>query len=286
MHGGDSTERAAMPREDPPIAHGYHGQMDSPEQPTSDAAWTATDLKSDPHQAADKAMRVRSMFTSIAKRYDLNNRLHSMWRDQAWRRRVVRMAGIGTQDDVLDMACGTGDLTEMLACAGPHSVLGMDFTEAMLQIAEEKSAMAKQRPGRTSPTYRHGDAMAIELPDASMDVLTIAFGIRNVTDPVGAVAEFARVLRPGGRLLVLEFSTPAWWLPRIVNAIYSRHIMPVTATLLSGDRSRAYHYLPRSVATFADPKRLAAMVASQGFDVQQQAPLTMGICTVTQATRC
>jgi demethylmenaquinone methyltransferase/2-methoxy-6-polyprenyl-1,4-benzoquinol methylase len=260
--------------------------MDSHEQPTSDAAWTATDLKSDPHQAADKATRVRSMFTSIAKHYDLNNRLHSMWRDQAWRRRVVRMAGIHGQDDVLDMACGTGDLTEMLACAGPQSVLGMDFTEAMLKIAEKKSAAAKQRPGRTSPTFQHGDAMAIELPDSSMDVLTIAFGIRNVSDPVGAVAEFARVLRPGGRLLVLEFSTPRWWLPRIVNAIYSRHIMPMTATILSGDRSRAYHYLPRSVATFADPKHLASMVASQGFDVQQQVPMTMGICTITQATRC
>ena len=104
------------------------------------------------------------MFTSIAKHYDLNNRLHSMWRDQAWRRRVVRMAGIHAQDDVLDMACGTGDLTEMLACAGPQSVLGMDFTEAMLKIAEKKICCGKATGGPDEPhisTWRcHGDRVA------------------------------------------------------------------------------------------------------------------------------
>jgi demethylmenaquinone methyltransferase/2-methoxy-6-polyprenyl-1,4-benzoquinol methylase len=259
--------------------------VDSADQSNLKAAWTADDLRADPHQAADKARRVRSMFTSIAKRYDFNNRLHSMWRDQAWRRAVVRMAGIGPKDDVLDMACGTGDLTEMLARSGPRSILGMDFTEAMLEIATQKSGRVGSRDGRTTPVYRLGDAMDIDLPDGSLDVLTIAFGIRNVSEPVDAVGEFARVLRPGGRLLVLEFSTPARWLPRVANAIYSRHIMPVTATLLSGDRSRAYHYLPRSVATFADPARLAAMITSRGFAVQQQVPMTMGICTITLATR-
>jgi len=111
----------------------------------------------------------------------------------------------------------------------------------------------------------------------------MAFGIRNVTEPHTAVGECRRVLRKGGRLVVLEFSTPRRWLPRVFNALYSRHIMPRTATAISGDRSGAYHYLPRSVQTFADPGKLAEMIASQGFSVRVQAPQTFGICAITVA---
>ncbi len=251
-------------------------------------AWSSEDLAADPHAADDKAARVESMFTSIAPRYDLNNRLHSLWRDQAWRRRVVALAAITPEDDVLDLACGTGDLTRLLAMAGPKSVIGMDCTEAMLEVARDKVArdkVARRRPAGTQARYVRGDAMAIDLPDASVDVLTMAFGIRNVTDPGVAVGECARVLRPGGRLLILEFSTPRRWLPRMLNALYSRHIMPRTATAISGDRSGAYHYLPRSVQTFADPANLAAMIGSRGFAVRRQVPQTFGICMITLADR-
>jgi demethylmenaquinone methyltransferase/2-methoxy-6-polyprenyl-1,4-benzoquinol methylase len=246
-------------------------------------AWSPEDLAADPHAAGDKAERVESMFTSIAPRYDLNNRLHSLWRDQAWRRRVVALAAVTPEDDVLDLACGTGDLTELLAAARPRSIVGMDFTEAMLEVARAKAS--RRRGAGTPATYVQGDAMAIDLPDASVDLITIAFGIRNVTEPGVAVGECGRILRPGGRLLVLEFSTPRRWIPRMLNELYSRHIMPRTATAIAGDRSGAYHYLPRSVQTFADPANLAAMIESQQFDVRRQVPQTFGICTITVADR-
>ncbi|HJN79630.1 MAG TPA: ubiquinone/menaquinone biosynthesis methyltransferase [Phycisphaerales bacterium] len=258
----------------------------SGEQPSqTQAAWSAEDLRGNPHEAIDKARRVESMFASIAGRYDLNNRVHSLWRDQVWRRRAAMLARIGPEDDVLDMACGTGDLSEILAQCRPRSVLGMDFTEAMLEIAQRKARRKARSNGVPAPTFRWGDAMEIDLPDESVDVVTIAFGLRNISSPQTAVGEFARILRPGGRLVVLEFSTPRNPLVRLLNAAYTQYIMPVTATLLSGDRSGAYRYLPRSVSTFADPAALAEMLAAGGLTVRQQVPQSLGICTITVATR-
>ena len=258
----------------------------SGEQPSqTQAAWSAEDLRGNPHEAIDKARRVESMFASIAGRYDLNNRVHSLWRDQAWRRRAAMLARIGPEDDVLDMACGTGDLSEILARCRPRSVLGMDFTEAMLEIAQRKARRKARSNGVPAPTFRWGDAMEIDLPDESVDVVTIAFGLRNISSPQTAVGEFARILRPGGRLVVLEFSTPRNPLVRLLNAAYTQYIMPVTATLLSGDRSGAYRYLPRSVSMFADPAALAKMIAAGGLAVRQQVPQSLGICTITVATR-
>jgi demethylmenaquinone methyltransferase/2-methoxy-6-polyprenyl-1,4-benzoquinol methylase len=248
-------------------------------------AWTDADLRANPHEAADKAARVEAMFSSIAKRYDINNRVHSMWRDQAWRRRAAKIAAIQPTDDVLDMACGTGDLSEILAAERPRSVLGMDFTEAMLDVARHKAKRMSRQQSRVEPEFRWGDAMQIDLPDESVDVVTIAFGLRNVSNPAGAVGEFARVLRPGGRLVVLEFSTPSNPVIRLFNSIYTKHIMPCTATLLSGDRSGAYRYLPKSVSTFADPAALASMVSNAGFTLANQVPQTLGICTITLATK-
>ncbi|MDP6157757.1 MAG: ubiquinone/menaquinone biosynthesis methyltransferase [Phycisphaerales bacterium] len=258
----------------------------SGEQPSqTQAAWSAEDLRGNPHEAIDKARRVESMFASIAGRYDLNNRVHSLWRDQVWRRRAAMLARIAPEDDVLDMACGTGDLSEILARCRPRSVLGMDFTEAMLEIAQRKARRKARSNGVPAPTFRWGDAMEIDLPDESVDVVTIAFGLRNISSPQTAVGEFARILRPGGRLVVLEFSTPRNPLVRLLNAAYTQYIMPVTATLLSGDRSGAYRYLPRSVSMFADPAALAKMIAAGGLAVRQQVPQSLGICTITVATR-
>jgi len=270
---------------DSTVGEGYHVAVSGDTQTESRAAWTTADLRRNPHEAVDKAQRVESMFSSIAERYDLNNRIHSLWRDQAWRRAAAVLARIGPDDDVLDLACGTGDLTEILARQRPRSVLGMDFTEAMLVIARKKTGSRSLGPGVPQPTYRWGDAMNIDLPDGSIDVVTIAFGLRNVTDPAVAVGEFARILRPGGRLVVLEFSTPENRLVRLFNALYTRHIMPMTATLLSGDRSGAYRYLPRSIRTFADSATVADLLAAAGLTVQQQVPQSLGICTCTVAIR-
>ncbi len=244
-------------------------------------AWTPADLKDDPHRDPDKAGRVRRMFDAIAGRYDLNNRVHSFGRDQSWRRKAVKMADIGPADHVLDVACGTGDLTFALARRNPASIRGVDFSAGMLEIADRKAP----RHGGTPATFTRGDAMALDLPDESCTVVTIAFGIRNVTEPGAAIAEFHRVLAPGGRLLILEFSQPANPLVRFGADIYNHRIMPLTATLLSGDRSGAYRYLPRSIESFATAGELAAIVERAGFESVTQKPLTFGICTLTHAIK-
>ena len=249
------------------------------QSPSSDqVAWSATDLAADPHQAADKADRVRRMFSSIAPSYDLNNRVHSFGLDQRWRRRVVRLCAVQPADRVLDVACGTGDLTLAFAAARPASVTGLDFAAPMLEIARRKAQRCEGKG--TAASFVQGDAMALSFGDASMDIISIAFGIRNVADPLRALREFRRVLRPGGRLAVLEFSEPANPVLRTLNRLYTRSIMPLTATILARDRSGAYRYLPRSVATFPHPQAFADLLVRAGFPVVSRHPLTFGTCTI------
>lgn len=223
-------------------------------------------------------MRVRTMFAAIAPRYDLNNRLHSLGRDQAWRRRAVRLCRVRSTEDVLDVACGTGDLTEAFAAAGPRSVTGLDFTPQMLDIAQWKSRL-RSRLRATAPNYIQGDAMNLPFEDSSFDIVSIAFGIRNVDDPKQALLEFRRVLRPHGRLMVLEFTQPRNPIIRWLNEMYTARIMPVSATLIAGDRSGAYRYLPRSVATFFTAGEFASLLTASGFPSVSVHPMTWGICT-------
>lgn len=247
--------------------------------------WQSDDLAADPHARSDKAQKVRTMFAAIAGAYDLNNRLHSFGLDQQWRKTAVRLAQVKPTDDIVDVACGTGDLTELFAQSGARSVLGLDFTPEMLDLARDKSVRARTRAkAGVTPRYEHGDATALTLADASVDVLSIAFGLRNVSDPKRALAEFRRVLRPGGRLVVLEFDEPTNPLIRAVNRLYTHRIMPWTATLIARDGSGAYKYLPRSVETFLDRARLAQALKEVGFTAVSQTPLTFGTCVVTVAS--
>ena len=128
------------------------------------------------------------------------------------------------------------------------------------------------------PSYTLADVLALPFEDASFTIVSIAFGLRNVTDPRRALGEFGRVLRPGGRVVILEFSEPANPVLRVLNRLYCQHIMPITATLLAGDRSGAYRYLPRSVTTFADRDGLAAMMEEAGFRGISRHPMTFGVC--------
>ena len=245
--------------------------------PTTDSpAWTDADLSENPHAARDKASRVQRMFSAIAPSYDLNNRLHSMGRDQAWRRAAVTMAGLKPGDDVVDIACGTGDLAmafhdTIRRARGTGGVTGIDFTHEMLTIADHKTL------GRSGIGFLQGDAMNLPLPDACCDVVSIAFGIRNVADPAKAMREFVRVLRPGGRVIVLEFSLPKN--PALLAGynFYFKHVMPRTATLISGDKSGAYKYLPKSVNTFIDREGMTSMMSEAGLSGITLKPLTFGI---------
>jgi demethylmenaquinone methyltransferase/2-methoxy-6-polyprenyl-1,4-benzoquinol methylase len=224
------------------------------------------------------------MFTAIAGSYDLNNRLHSLGRDQAWRRAAVRLSGVGPGDHVLDVACGTGDLAEAFADARPASVTGVDFAEAMLDLARAKQSRRQRPRAAPVPAYQLGDAMNLDFKDASFDVVSIAFGIRNVADPSTALAEFRRVLRPSGRLVILEFSRPSNPILRWVSDLYTMRLMPITATLLARDRSGAYRYLPRSVETFLDRQSMVAAMETAGFTDVTHRSLTCGICAAYVGT--
>ena len=268
-------------------------------------AWSKDELAENPHANAQKASHVRGMFGAIAGSYDLNNRLHAFGLDQHWRRSLIRHLAIGPDDRVLDVACGTGDLTQAAADAGAATVLGVDFTPEMLVLARAKAAdKAANETSKTAtntdhvqsdvppsrvkcctPTYAPGDATALDLPDGGFDVVTIAFGIRNVDDIEAALSEFHRVLAPGGRLGILEFSEPRNRVIRLLNVLYTRHIMPLSATLIARDRTGAYRYLPRSVATFHTPESLAVLLKKHGFVVDRQIPMTFGACTGTVARR-
>lgn len=221
------------------------------------------------------------MFAAIARSYDLNNRVHSLWRDQAWRRAAVKSVNLKPTDDVLDCACGTGDLSLAFAKAGARSVVGLDFTREMLDYAEIK----RDNANASNTTFIEGDAMQLPFDDASFDVVSIAFGIRNVTDPTKCIAEMFRVLRPGGKLVILEFDQPKFAPMRWFNSIYCAHIMPVTATLISRDKSGAYKYLPRSVSTFMQRETMLANLANAGLAGAKAASLTFGICAMYRADK-
>ncbi len=271
----------------------------SPPPEKIEAAWDDR-LLADPHVVADKRRRVQQMFAAIAPSYDLNNRLHSLGVDQLWRRRAVKLSQLKLTDQVIDVACGTGDLAVRFARSlfrlgrgGRPSVIGVDFTYEMLPRARRKANViplfkgAAEAPASSFVTWAplshfthfvNGDAQSLPLADASADVVSIAFGIRNVQDPAAALAEFRRVLRPGGRVIVLEFSLPTHPLLRGLYNAYFRHVLPRTATLVSGDKTGAYKYLPESVNTFIGRPEMVAMMTAAGFAAVEQFPMTFGVC--------
>lgn len=255
-------------------------------QPTSSATsqgWNDPEL-ANPHLNTQKADKVRGMFTSIAGSYDLNNRLHALWMDQHWRRAAVRDAAVQPGDVVADLACGTGDLTMAFARTAATRILGLDYTAAMLDIARQKALrLSPEASGRIS--YQEADAHQLPLETASVDVVSMAFGIRNVADPARVAAECARILRPGGRIVILEFVRPINPLLRWLNDVYCGQIMPRTATWISGDKSGAYKYLPRSVSTFMEPAAMHELLAGAGFQAVTSRALFPYICQCYRALR-
>ena len=239
-------------------------------------AWSQQQLQA-PHEVADKAGRVRRMFNAIAPRYELVNRLFSFGRDRSWRRRAVRLAKVRADDDVLDIACGTGDFARSFAKAAPRSVVGCDFAEEMLALA------AAQPPH--SITWREADALNLPFDDGSFSITSCAFGIRNFQDLDRGLAEMHRVLRPGGRAVILEFSRPKNRVFRFLYEIYANRFMPFAATLISRDRTGAYRYLPRSVVSFTTEQEVCDALRAAGFSRTNTFALTMGVVTVFVAQR-
>ncbi|KAA3608094.1 MAG: bifunctional demethylmenaquinone methyltransferase/2-methoxy-6-polyprenyl-1,4-benzoquinol methylase UbiE [Planctomycetota bacterium] len=211
------------------------------------------------------------MFGEIAPQYDLLNRLLSFGIDRRWRKKTVRYLNLGPEHRVLDLCCGTGDLALAFA-ANQVQVVGADFTLPMLPLARRK-AEAKGRQG----SWVQSDAQALPFPNDRFDAITIAFGIRNVEDPRKAIAECWRVLKPGGRLAVLEFfPVPGrFWGP--IFRFYFNRILPAVAKLLKAGRTGAYRYLPNSVDDFTEVGEFRRWLQQEDFEVLRDQALTGGV---------
>jgi demethylmenaquinone methyltransferase/2-methoxy-6-polyprenyl-1,4-benzoquinol methylase len=232
----------------------------------------------EPSPAAERtADGVRRMFDRVAPRYDLANTVFSLGQDRAWRRAAARAAGLAGGQTAVDVACGTGALTRELAAAAPGAtVLGVDFSWEMVR----RAAGAEAGP---VPAYLAGDALRLPLQDASVDVVTIAFGLRNLPEPGRGLLEFRRVLRPGGRLVVCEFSQPVVPVLRGVYRRYLTRLLPVAARRLTSD-PEAYQYLARSIGAWPDQAGLAGWFQQAGFTRVAWRDLSGGIVALHRAT--
>lgn len=209
-----------------------------------------------------KKEEVREMFDNIAPKYDLLNHTLSMSIDRVWRRRVVGEVRRAKPGRILDVATGTGDLAIAMARRiRAVQVLGVDLSEQMLAVARRKIE-ARGLDGRI--VLDRGDAERLAVADASVDVATVAFGVRNFGDLGAGLRELARTIKPGGKVVILEFSRPRNRVFRALYEFYSYKILPRIGGLVSRDK-RAYEYLPASVGEFPAPEEFMAMMARAGF---------------------
>ena len=210
-----------------------------------------------------KAADVQNMFDRIARRYDLMNRVMTLGIDKRWRRAAIRAAKVDPSTRALDVCCGTGDITFLLAEAGAEQVIGLDFSEGMLEQARRRQTGHRDQPAADRIQFLQGDALALPFDDDSFDVITVSFGVRNVEDLALAFREFARVGRPGARIVCLEITRPK---SRIANWFYDvwfDRIVPLMGAIISRDRA-AYTYLPESTRSFPRPPQLAEVIRAAG----------------------
>ena len=229
-----------------------------------------------PSRKMPKKEHVRKMFDGIAPSYDRLNHLMSLGVDRRWRRRALRETVDGTPQQVLDVACGTGDSTIAAArAAAPGSlVTGVDISEGMMALVAEKAEKAG-----VADRIRLAAADGEDLPfaDASFDRVTCAFGIRNFEHKELGLKEFHRVLKPGGRVVILELSVPRNRVVRWFYDLYFLHVLPWVGGLVSGDKA-AYRYLPASVHGFPAPEVFCGMLEAAGFTGVRHKALTAGLC--------
>ena len=222
------------------------------------------------------AGEVRAMFDRIAPIYDRMNTVMTAGLDAGWRRAAVRAADLGPGMRAVDVACGSGALTRELAVAVglSGSVTGIDVSAAMIRLAQSREP--KRRAAR--PEYRQGDALSLSLADGTFDAATIAFGLRNVGDYRRALAEMTRVVRIGGRVVVLEVATPRGAVARALAATWLGRIVPLLGRFAGA--GAAYRYLPDSVTGYPAPEQIAGLMAEVGLDSVTWRRLAFGMVTL------
>ena len=230
---------------------------------------------------AEHKRRNRDMFNAIARRYDLLNHLLSGGVDVYWRRRALYAARDKRPQRVLDLATGTGDFALAVARLGPQQVVGIDMAIEMLRLGAAKVA-AKGLSARVELLV--GDAEQLPFQEATFDMVTGAFGVRNFGYIPSGLAEAYRVLKPGGQLLVLDFCEPTAPLFRQLYLFYFHKVLPLIGGLISGQR-RAYAYLPRSVGTFPQGQAFVELLVAAGFSQTRYTPMTLGIAAVYQGVK-
>jgi demethylmenaquinone methyltransferase/2-methoxy-6-polyprenyl-1,4-benzoquinol methylase len=235
----------------------------------------------------DASRKVREMFTRIAPRYDLLNHLLSGQMDRRWRARVAaELQPILQRPEalVLDLCCGTGDLAFSLAKGAQARVVGADFSHTMLVRANEKSAAASSPAKHWQIPFFEADALRLPFADSSFDLVTTAFGFRNLANYQDGLREIFRVLKPGATLGILEFTEPAPGLVGNVYRFYCQKILPKIGGLISGD-SAAYAYLPKSVARFFRPDELAGLMRQVGYSEVHYHLMTLGSVALHLGTK-
>ena len=226
--------------------------------------------------------RVRGMFAEIAPRYDLMNHLLSLGTDVYWRKRTVGKVRPEGDAPILDVCTGTGDLAlAYRRASGGAAVVGADFCHPMLVIGRGKA----QRQGADRVAFVEADARRLPFADNVFQIVSVAFGLRNVSDTDGGLREMVRVCQRGGRIAILEFSLPRWQPFRFLYGLYFRHVLPRLGQWLARNRHDAYEYLPQSVEEFPSGEALAERMRAAGASQVRYYPLTLGVATLYVGTK-
>lgn len=228
------------------------------------------------HTQDTKKEQVRTMFNSVAHKYDLLNKLLSFGIDKIWRRITIKELKKINPKTVLDIATGTGDVAIAAIAANPDKIIGVDISEGMMEIGRKKIA---ERNLDKIISLQQGDSEQLQFENESFDAVTVAFGVRNFQHLEKGLLEMLRVLKPGGKVFVLEFSKPTMFPVKQFYGFYSRYILPFAGKKISGD-SAAYTYLPESVKHFPSGKAFGEVLQKCNFKSVIIKPLTFGIVTL------